>query len=55
MSIAQAPPPRQHIDFDDNWKFNSGHASNPEKDFNYSIRTIFSKSGGVAGTAAEPK
>lgn len=46
---------RQKIDFDKNWKFHLGHASNPEKDFNYSIATIFSKSGGAAGTAIDPR
>jgi beta-galactosidase len=51
-SIAQS---RQHINFDNDWKFAFGHAANPEKDFNYSIRTIFSKSGGAAGTAVEPR
>ena len=52
-SAAQSP--RQKIDLDDNWKFAFGHAANPEKDFNYSIRTIFSKSGGAAGTAIDPR
>jgi len=51
-SIAQS---RQHINFDNDWKFAFGHAANPEKDFNYSIRTIFSKSGGAPGTAVEPR
>ena len=49
-SLAQSP--RQKINLDNDWKFAFGHAANPEKDFNYSIRTIFSKSGGAAGTAA---
>ena len=46
---------RQKISLDDNWKFKFGHAANPEKDFNYSIATIFSKSGGAFGTAIEPR
>lgn len=46
---------RRHINIDDNWKFHFGHAANPEKDFNYSIATIFSKSGGAARTAADPR
>jgi beta-galactosidase len=46
---------RQQINLDNNWKFNFGHAANPEKDFNYSIKTIFSKSGGAAGTAIDAK
>ncbi|HEY6503212.1 MAG TPA: beta-galactosidase GalA [Chitinophagaceae bacterium] len=44
--------PRKQINLDDNWKFHFGHAANPEKDFNYSTATIFSKSGGVWGTIA---
>lgn len=46
---------RQHINLDDDWKFSFGHAANPEKDFNYGLRTVFSKSGGAAGTAIDPK
>jgi beta-galactosidase len=40
---------------DTDWRFHLGHASNPEKDFNYSIATLFSKSGGAAKTAIDPK
>jgi beta-galactosidase len=46
---------RQKIDFDNDWKFHFGHAGNPEKDFNYSIATIFSKTGGSAQTPAETR
>src|SRR6187397_3019057 len=46
---------RKKISLDDNWKFKLGHAADPEKDFNYSIATIFSKSGGAFGTAIEPR
>ncbi len=46
---------RKHINFDDSWKFSFGHAANPEKDFNYSIATIFAKSGGAARTAIDPR
>lgn len=53
LSVAQAP--REKINFDNGWKFTFGHAANPEKDFNYGIRTIFSKSGGAAGTAIEAR
>lgn len=45
---------RKQVNLDDNWKFIFGHAANPEKDFNYSIKTIFSKSGGASGTAIDP-
>src|SRR6185503_7113911 len=53
--IGSAQSPRKHINLDDNWKFSFGHAANPEKDFNYSITTIFSKSGGAARTAIDPR
>lgn len=46
---------RKQINIDNNWKFAFGHAANPEKDFNYSIKTIFSKSGGAAGTAIDAR
>ncbi len=46
---------RQKINFDKDWKFHFGHAANPEKDFNYSIATIFSKSGGAARTAIDQR
>lgn len=36
---------RKHIDLVDDWKFHFGHAVRPSKDFNYSVATIFSKSG----------
>ncbi len=40
---------------DEHWKFHFGHASLPEKDFHYSLATVFSKSGGAAGTAIDPR
>lgn len=46
---------RTHQNLDDNWKFSFGHAANPEKDYNYSVKTIFSKSGAAVGTAIAPK
>ncbi len=46
---------QQKINFDEGWKFHLGHAGNAEKDFNYSISTIFSKSGAARGTAIEAK
>jgi beta-galactosidase len=52
---AQNLSPRKKINFDEDWKFHFGHASNPEKDFNYSIATIFSKSGGAARTAIDAR
>ena len=46
---------RNHFNIDDNWKFHFGNAADPAKDFNYSILTIFAKSGGAARTAIDPK
>src|SRR5436189_4794838 len=46
---------RQHLNFDNDWKFSFGHAANPEKDLNYSIANIFSKTGVAPGTAIEAK
>jgi beta-galactosidase len=46
---------QKKINFDEGWKFHFGHAANPDKDFNYSTATIFSKSGGAAKTAIDPK
>ena len=42
------------INIDDNWKFTLGHAADASKDFNYSIATIFSKTGAAPGTAIDP-
>lgn len=44
-SFAQVTSARQKINFDNNWKFHFGHTANAEKDFNYTIANIFSKSG----------
>ncbi|MBI5857996.1 MAG: glycosyl hydrolase 53 family protein [Sphingobacteriales bacterium] len=52
---ADASAQRQHINFDNDWKFHFGHAANPEKDFNYSIANIYSKTGVASGTAIEAK
>ncbi len=46
---------RQRIDFDNGWKFHFGHAGNPQKDFNYTVSTIFSKSGAAQRTAIDPR
>ncbi|TNE53912.1 MAG: DUF4982 domain-containing protein [Bacteroidetes bacterium] len=46
---------RTHLNIDTGWKFSFGHAQDPARDFNFGIPTIFSKSGGVAGTAIDPK
>ncbi|MCZ8216092.1 MAG: beta galactosidase jelly roll domain-containing protein, partial [Cyclobacteriaceae bacterium] len=46
---------QQKINFDNDWRFNFGHANDPGKDFNYSLSTIFAKSGSATGTAIDPK
>ncbi len=46
---------RKRINFDDNWRFAFGHANDPLKDFNFSIATIFSKTGAAPKTAIDPK
>ncbi len=46
---------QKRTNLDENWKFHFGHAANPDKDFNYSLATIFAKSGGAARTAIDPR
>ena len=46
---------QKRTSLDENWKFHFGHAANPEKDFQYSLATVFAKSGGAAGTAIDPR
>ena len=46
---------QKKLNLDEDWHFAWGHAANPEKDFNYSISTIFSKSGGAPGTPIDPR
>ncbi len=46
---------RKKINFDDGWKFALGNANDPSKDFNYSIATIFAKTGAAQKTAIDPK
>jgi beta-galactosidase len=36
---------RQHISFDEDWKFHLGNAVDPAKDFNFSTTAVFSKAG----------
>ncbi|MES1224910.1 MAG: sugar-binding domain-containing protein, partial [Bacteroidota bacterium] len=43
------------INFNEGWKFHLGNAANPEKDFNYSIATIFAKSGAAVLTAIDTR
>ena len=46
---------RKRINFDDNWKFAFGNANDPLKDFNFSLATIFAKTGAAKETAIDPK
>lgn len=46
---------QEKINFDEDWKFHFGNSSNPDKDFNYSTTSLFSKSVGAAKTAIDPK
>ena len=55
LLVVFAPAQRQHENFDSGWLFHFGHAAIPEKDFNYGISNIFSKSGAAPGTAIDRK
>lgn len=46
---------RKSTNLDRDWTFHLGNSSNPEKDFNYGIANIFSKSGKAEKTAIDPK
>jgi len=46
---------RKTVRFDKHWKFHPGHAGDPQKDFNYRIANIFSKSGKAENTAIDPE
>ena len=50
ISLSQTSS-RQHLNFDDDWKFHLGHAADPTKDFNYSVANIFAKTGVAVSTA----
>ena len=54
FSEAIAQFSRQRTNFDKEWKFHLGNASLPEKDFNYSLETIFAKSSSALNTAISP-
>jgi len=41
---------RQRMNFDKDWKFHLGHATDPHRDFNYSIANILAKTGDAANT-----
>ena len=46
---------RSHINFDEDWKFQLGHARDPLKDFHYGLTTIFKKRAEAPGTAIDPR
>lgn len=52
---AVAQSQREHILIDQDWRFAFGNASDPLKDFNFSIAPAFSKNGKAEGTAIDPK
>jgi beta-galactosidase len=41
---------RQRMNFDYDWKFHLGHATDPHRDFNYSIANILAKTGDAGNT-----
>ena len=49
-SFAQQASVRKHINFDDNWQFHLGHATDPHRDFNYTIANILAKTGDAGHT-----
>lgn len=51
ISCCNIQAQRKRINFDNDWKFNFGHAADPAKDFNYGITAIFAKSGKTDNTA----
>ncbi|QES89133.1 beta-galactosidase GalA [Rhizosphaericola mali] len=52
---SNAQTERKHINFDFGWKFHLGNASDPNRDFNYGIGNVFSKSGETSNTAISEK
>ena len=46
---------RQHLIFDNDWKFHLGHAADPSKDFNYNVANIFAKTGVAVNTAIDQR
>jgi beta-galactosidase len=46
---------REKINFDRDWKFHPGHATDPAKDFNFKVANLFSKTGKAEGTAVDPR
>lgn len=55
ITVQAATAQRRQLNMDAGWKFAFGHATDPSRDFNFGISTIFSKSGAAPGTAIDPK
>jgi len=47
-SVSFGQSSRQHINFDEDWKFHLGHATEPHRDFGYGITNILAKTGDAA-------
>ncbi len=54
-AIGFKPLAQTKVSLDEGWKFHLGHAANAEKDFNYSIATVFAKSGANSPTPIDSK
>jgi len=54
-SFAQQNIHREKINFDNDWKFHLGHATDPTQDFNYGLTRLFGKTGEAYGTCIDPK
>jgi len=54
QSYSQEHIVRKHISFDEDWRFALGNASSVEKDFNYGIANLFSKTGKAVNCAVSP-
>jgi beta-galactosidase len=49
-AYGQSSGGRSVMNFDNNWKFHLGHATDPHRDFNYSIANILAKTGDAGNT-----
>jgi beta-galactosidase len=49
-AYGQSPNGRQVMNFDNNWRFHLGHATDPHRDFEYSIANILAKTGDAGNT-----
>src|ERR1700722_13054163 len=49
-SPAGVKPARERRSFDDDWRFHPGHATDPHRDFDYTVANILSKTGDARNT-----